>query len=462
MSKKADIQSILNTLSKEELVELIIDAAERDELLLNRIKTRYAMKQKGKSKEKDTIKAYTKRINQVVKTHTNGGFISRKGTGAFAADMVEILTDSSKADDVLVELEIAILILEETVTAVAYADDSDGDLQYIGDGAIGCVQAVVDEVVEEEPALRKKCFDRIIRCSYNPIFENWNDWIEELWVCCMEFADLPELREQLIQVIEARIENLQKKDAEYQDYEIQRLKRLLLDLIEDYGDEADAQRFLQDNMELSDFRQLTIDRYLEEGQAEAALTLAEEGEAKDTEWPGLVHQWKKARYAAYQALNRTEDERALAEELFFAGEYSCYADLERLAGDQKDELYARIKRALSEKQSWHAENNYIRLIEEKNDLPAQLEYITKYPMWIEDYAEKLAETYREEILAIYSQHILDFAHAGTNRKKYWVTARKIERYAKLAGKEGRDEMIRILSERYPKRIAMLDELSRVK
>ena len=60
------------------------------------------------------------------------------------------------------------------------------------------------------------------------------------------------------------------------------------------------------------------------------VQLCIEGEAVDKDYRGLVKDWKEYRYKAYEMLGEVEEQRQLAKELLFKGEFIYYQELKKL------------------------------------------------------------------------------------------------------------------------------------
>ncbi|MDO3413029.1 hypothetical protein QWJ34_24915 [Saccharibacillus sp. CPCC 101409] len=463
MTQQKKLQQAVSALDKQELIGIVLQAAERDEVLAQRLLMQDSKKSRGQKNPKRQSEEYRKLIKAIAKRcGDRHGFITVRDTRQFAEEVAAILDANTEDEDLFLELELAITVLEEAIRSFDYADDSNGDIGYVVDEALSKIGWITKNAELEESDMRERLFERLLELSRSDIFEEWSDWRLVVLRCCEDFAGLKGPRKRLIAEIEKSIARVKQEGRDYSGYEVESLNGMLLKLIEEYGEAEEAQRFLESRLELPSFRQAQIDRKMQEGDAKEALRLAEEGERLDRKLPGLVTQWKKARYAAYKKLNRKADCLQLAEELLLDGEYEYYAELEEWGETDKAELYEHVKSKLKEMDSWRMGDLYERLIEDHRDLPAQLEYVQANPERIEDYIGVLLSAYRDEVHTIFKNHIVQKASEASNRKKYWVVCRMIERYAKTAGRESRDELVGLLTERYASRPAMMDELSRIR
>ncbi len=352
------------------------------------------------------------------------------------------------------------LVLQEGVEAFQYADDSDGNIGMLVAESLDKVDDLASSLDGEDSSLQERFFDRLLTLSDSEIFEEWEDYKIELLRICVGLAGTEQLREQLKESIERQIQVCTHK--KYGGYTVEALLKLLLQLIRSYSSEEEADNFVKDHLQYTFFRQSAIEASMECGDYHHVLELAQEGERQDQQLPGLVTQWKKARYEAYKRLSLKNEQQLLARELLMGGDYAYYKDLELLAGEGKKELYHGILAELKNGTGWKAQGVYLKLIADKDDLEEMMAYLRTTPSAVEEYAARLSPNYPEEIERIYRGTIYAAAESSSNRQAYQRVCGMLTRYQTVFGKPSRDEIILQLKDQYTRRPAFLDELSRVK
>lgn len=170
--------------------------------------------------------------------------------------------------------------------------------------------------------------------------------------------------------------------------------------------------------------------------------------------------WKQFCYKALKRFSRKEEQKSLAKELFFDGDFKYYADMKDLADDQKT-FYKDLLSELKESSSRYRERLLLELIETENDIDELLQYVKKDPDYIERYAEQLIQYDEQFVIEIYIKHIEMGAAEASNRREYRFTCDKINRFAKIAGTERKQKVIVELKERYKRRPALVKELSKI-
>ncbi|MBY9079163.1 hypothetical protein KIH86_24385 [Paenibacillus sp. HN-1] len=407
------------------------------------------------------IQSFKKLITSVVKKHSGPeGLIGYRDTYGFTEDMLGLLGDANEVKKTEEKLEMTLVILEEAFEAFQYADDSDGEIGILIQQTLDSVWEIVNSLDQEEATDRKLVFKRLLMMGSSPVFQGWEEWRINLFNICAEFADMEPLRIQLRAAIESRL--AANQGEAYTDYANEGLLKILFRLVQQYEPQEQADKFVEDHLHYTFFRNWAIEESMERGDFGHALELAESGELLDKEFPGLVLKWKKARYDAYRELSLRRDQAALAKELLLDGEYSYYLELESLTEGDKDEFYHSMLVELKAARNWRARDVYLKLIHEKNDQAEMLDYVRANPDAIEEYAERLSTNYPEEIRQIYNQYIQRAARLSSNRSSYKRVCSMLRRYGRIAGKESQTEIIHQFRTEYGKRPAFMDELAKLK
>jgi hypothetical protein len=387
-------------------------------------------------------------------------FIHARAAGSFAVEMEGILQTARSRKDPVSGVEIALMIMEEAIKAFQYADDSNGDLGSL----ISQSQSVLEEIcstLDKSSNLRGGISTKLLKHADKKVFEGWEDFRIDLLNGCFLFADDEVFRERLRDKIESFLS--EKPNGFSSRYDKERLLQLLYRLLDEYGTDGEAMQFILENVHLPSFKEQLLEKYLQEGSYQKAVDVCLEGEKDDRQYPGLVARWKKYRYQAYKSLSMKEEQERLGRELLFNGEFGCYYDLKELAAGNHEQFYSELKKELKEAGGVYAEQIFLKLVEEENDMEALLEFVRNKPRYyIEQYAGKLEKDYKEDVLQIYKQYLFDQATEASNRRMYKEVGRKLNRYEKIAGKEKQMEVIDTLEDLNKNKPAFLDELKKIK
>lgn len=452
-NKRDTIHDVLNNLSKQELIHIIVNLALDDSTLENSLLFTYA---NGDSQLE--LKACQELIDAIVRKYTGRvGIIEYRDTGAFVHELEDIVEKARNMENVLVAVDIALLLLEEAIDAFSYADDSSGHIGSLATESLELIEEIVsrgDEIGNQ----RVKIFEKLLAQTDNEVFEDWLDYKVDLLSICSEFADDEILREQLITKIESMID--EDSGDRYSHYGKESMLQILFQLIEKYGTQEETEQFIYDHLQFTSFRETLLNKHLQDKNYEKVIELTKEGEKQDQNLPGLLSKWKKYRYKALKSLSLKEEQNILAKELFFNGDFDYYQDLKKLAANQS-EFYTNLKLELKKEKGWHASSLFLKLIEEENDLEEILKFVKDNPRYIEDYAEKLVKPFEEDTIEIYTNFIKSTASTSSNRRDYQGVCHKLTRYKKIAGKQKQVELINEFKVLYKRRPAFIDELGKI-
>ncbi|MFD2332706.1 hypothetical protein ACFSR7_25910 [Cohnella sp. GCM10020058] len=455
MTEISELDTILDRLSKEELVRIVAEVCEQDPMLKNSLLLKYG---EGKS-DKRQIQAFKKMIASVVKKYVGRQkFIPYRDVSGFAAELTNLLESIGDRHSRSLSLEMTFLMLEEGMEALQYADDSGGDIGQLIQESLGKIAQLANESREESETVRMSLFDRLVTLSESDIFDGWESNRIEVLEICVAFADLPQPREKLRGLLEEQLQ--ESADDGYKPFYQEKLlgivhRLLLLD------SEEEAERFAFAHIQYPSFRELIIDRLMESGDYRRVLEVAEEGERSDLSLPGRAAKWKRKRYEAYKKLSLKQEQAAIGKELLLNGEYAYYEELAVLAGEKEEAFYRGIVEELREAGDWRSKGVYLRLILEKNDLPELMQYVRAYPSEIEAQAERLAPDYLREVMGIYEKQIERQAENANERKGYKAVCGVIKRYKKIAGASRQAEIVSRLKAAYGRRPAFMEELAKL-
>ncbi|MBD3920961.1 hypothetical protein H8B09_19500 [Paenibacillus sp. PR3] len=456
MKRQQDVIKVLNELSKEELIRIIVKLAEQDDLFKNSLLVKYVQGKDGAQQ----LALLKKLMDAIVDKYTGEeGFIPYRDTHLFAQDMLNLLDEADSEMDSGSALEVVLMVLREGVASFQYADDSNGDIGMLVEECLERIRAIVSGLQDEDLSSQANIFERLLNVCNSDIFEGWDNFETDMLQICTEFACEQSFRQQLKEAIEQKI--AVAAQMKYGDYTVEALLQLLFQLLKDYGSLEEVNKFMEEHLQYSSFRELAIEQALRGKDYRRVIQLAEEGEQQDQRLAGLMSKWQNYRYAAYKKLSLRNEQMQLAQELLLNGDYTYYQELESLAEGDKEDFYRAILIELKKSGNWRTRDVYLKLISDKDDRDEMLAYVRSNPSAIENYAARLSADYNEEVERIYSNYIYKAAGSSTNRKEYKQVCAMIKRYRKVFDSSGQSQIVGKLRNEHSKRPAFLDELSKV-
>ncbi|AWZ48605.1 hypothetical protein C3495_07135 [Clostridiaceae bacterium 14S0207] len=456
VTKLPEINEVLNTLSKENLIKIIIELTESNTTLKNNLILRYS-----KGTKEQELKKCKMFIESIVSKYTSReGFVSYNETYNFVNEMQNVLEKSRNTDDILLALDIAFLLLNESIEAFEYADDSNGNIGCLISQTIDLIKELLTDNVNLDIKLRENIFNKLIKESDNKIFDGWEDYSIDILSLCVKFADVECLRNKLIMKLKHNL--AQNSNNAYERYNNEQTLTIMFQVINLYGTKEESLEFIKQNLKYSSFRELLIDKFIQEKNFYKVIELAIEGERQDKRLQGLVLKWKKIRYEAYKKLSLKEEQKILAKELILQGNFDYYKELKELITYDKTIFYNNLKQELKNNEGWYNKSIYLNLIVYEKDFDEIAEFVRENPQYIEQYDEILLERSKDEVIELYKKYIKLKAEFSSNRKNYQGVCRILRKYKKIAGKNNFETIVNELIGLYRKRPAFLDELSKIR
>ncbi|WP_419954279.1 SWIM zinc finger family protein [Neobacillus niacini] len=451
-----DLKQVLAEQNKDELVRILLEISDDYPDIEKRLLFKFA-------NNEDEITASKKLIREYINNAKRNGFIDWRHVD-YALQGAEMTLNKAREKIEIGDSETAVLLALEVLSPVVrmlqYCDDSNGGVSFIMNRAISAIEQGVSTSLEQlDEKEQKKLFEVILKEALKKQYDGWSDWRFGLLNVCTIFSHKKDMRKKL----EKQLETLeQKADSSWSErYEKKQVKLLQFEIIEKCDGTSAAEKFINKNINISDFREKAITRALENGDYEKVLELSISGEEVDKSFPGLVNKWREYRYQAYEGLGDVENQRKLAYEFLFSNRYSYYAKLKELYNhDEWNEVLGRIIESF-EKERYQS-SVYIDILKEEKLTKQIIEYCKKHKSIIIDLYPYLLENHFEEANDLFIQYIELSAEGTSDRRGYRNVCKHIKTYKKAFGAIHSHKLIGALKQKYQKRPAFIDELGKIR
>lgn len=454
--KEPDLKSVLLNQQKDKLIRIILELSEEYPEIEKSLLFKY-----GESK--DEIAASKKLIREYINNAKRGGFIDwRHADQAVQGAELTLEKAREKIDMGATEsaVQLAIIVLSPVLKMLQYCDDSNGTVGDVMNEAVHTIElAITTNMNQLNEKEQKKLFDAILKEALKNYYDGWTDWRFGLLNICTKFSQNRDLRKKLEKQLEALF---QAADQSWSGkFEKEQVKLLQLNIIETCDGVEAAEKFIYENIALSDFREKAITIEFRKGEYEKVIQLCLDGEKVDQEFAGLVYQWKEHRYQAYEMLGDIEKQRQLAKELLYPNNFKYYLKLKGLYSSNEWEVVLKTMIEEFEKQSYQP-SIYLEIIKEENLTSKILEYCKNRSAYITDLYPYLMGNYLEEANQLFINFIEMSAQEASDRKAYKKVCSFIKTYKKAFGVIHSHKLIGDLRQKYPRRPAFLEELGKIK
>jgi hypothetical protein len=455
--KKADLKAILSNLPKAELINIILDISKDYREIDKRLMFKYTS---GKDKIANSKKLIKEYIN---KTKYRGLIEWRNVDEAVqgAEITLEEAYEKMKDGEIKTAVLLCITILSTVVEMLEYCDDSSGVVGAIIEQSLAIIDeaslAAINLLNENQ---QKELFNAIFEEALN---ERYREWIElriRLLGICIYFSKNENLRIKLEQQLNRMLKGITNHSWQ-EEYEIENIKRLQLELIEQHDGKGRALQFIMDNIQFSPFREKAIAFLFEKEKYQEVIQLCKDGEELDREYGGLVQKWKKYRLQAYEELGDIRGQRKLMLEFLYNNEHDYYLKLKKLyQPDEWREIQEEILDTFRNQS--YPPSAYLKILKIENMKEELLEYCRAHLSSIQDLYPFLMEDYFEEVNELFIKYIEMEAEQARDRRKYKNVCSMIQTYKKACGEVQAQRVINQLKQKYQRRPAFIDELGKLK
>jgi hypothetical protein len=458
---KEELSRILSKQSKGQLIELLTLLADSSEAVRDYLQAEYI----SGSKEKDKWVGLMQR--HIEKAMDKDGFISYRDCHALegACKVLERVQRAFAEGDYELGGDLALCVLHEMVELLDYADDSNGDIGDVMYEAHGLLAGIGDYLLSG--SVRERCFQMALAEADDSVYDGWIEWRMNLLHVCVDLAATPDNRRSLEQCLNRIMAKIKKQQGERadswgRDYDAEEVALVRYKVIIKFDGPKKATDFLHENISFSRFRKLAIQLAISTEEYELAENLTFEGEKQDKALPGLVQQWKEARFEVYQRAGQLKKMRTLGLELALAGDFDYYIRLKELYDSVEwIGIYPGIIESIA-KHTGYVRDIYSKILIEEKEWRKLLEYVQDNPVWIIEFYRHLLKDYRVEVYKVFMRLISDEARVAANRKDYQKVCSHLRLLAKVGGEKEASELIETFMQIYKRRPAFQEELLGVK
>ena len=445
------IEELLADQPRDVLANLLITLAARSPLVAQQIRMVF-----GPRDPTETLSECRRLLRETINLHTDGyGFLEYEAVGAVVNGSTPVadLAASVAAQDPVLAIDIYLLLVEEMVTLLQTADDSDG---LVG-GAIEDALAAIDAVIGDEALsadTKERAFEHLLAAAGRPFLADWPDWEVGIASMASRLVGSAAMREEWERAL------LDGRGGRVDSYRSEQLDILLhtLTLRLEGPEEADA--FLLDRHHHPTFREVAIRDALNGGRYDDAIVLADAGIEADLPrnlW-GLVARWRQLKYEAALQSGQEELTRQTARELFLGGQTEYYEALRSTYPEKAWEgVWRGMLDELDRKPGWPG-TPYLHVIAVEHDTPRILEYCRRNPRALEQFLGDLLPTHRDEVAELWRHDIERHGEMASTRTAYQAIAQSLRRMAKAGLSDEARELTDRLLTQYPRKSALREEL----
>ncbi len=449
------VRELLGKLSHDDLKQFILEQCIGNPSFRQIFISGFAYLVSEESKE-----MYKKQIQSFI-TSVEGrrGYIDWTGAGVIGKAVESLLFTAEKHFDQAhyqSTIYIACAVMEEMTPLLNYVDDSNGAIGGTIDQAFELLNQVAQAEIPDK--LRLELLGYCITTFGKNIYEDW-DW----HLGMLDLASRIVKTESEGNKVIARIDK-SKASA----YTLERVQLIKWELLLKIKGTEEAERFLIDNLANSRLRTIAIEAAIKDKNYEKAIGFAQDGIKSDAkEKPGVAYTWYD--WLLKIAMIQHDPDRIIeyARILFVKSnqhgqDYYQLLKITVLPDRWKIFVEAIITDFQKDSRGYHFDEISGIFINEKWwDRLFDLLKTKPSLQYIEAFEKYLASGYAKELVELYANGIIQLLIRSSDRNQYQEACRYLRRMKKLGGNDKCNDLSRKIRAEYPRRSALLDELSRV-
>lgn len=452
-NKQNDVEIILDQLSLNQLKEYLKNKMDLDDTLKIHFLNSFSFLNPSAT----SVEYYTKQIKKILRSAEDSyGYLNWEGANKVVQAINPLFEMSEKY--VLIEnyklaININMALLIESMFVPEYSTEMDVD---------HLPTAAYDNLIEIA-ALQLSENDRVYLLEFclenaqKKTFKNYS-WHIQFFQLAVDLTNNTKEGEKLLEIIES---------MQFEDHHKEHVELVQLQIIEKFKPTKEVKQFKLKIRHNASIRKMLIEEALSHKDYETAHNYAIEGAAYELQnnRPGLVSTWVDWQLKIAQQQNNKEEIIRLAKKRLFdnwRSEQDYFLLLKKTVAKKEwtsflNHLIIEIKNS----SNWQTHNLLPKIyIREKMYAPL-LEIVKSDPGFhtITMYEKHLIKDYKKEIIDLYEHAIFQFLEDNEGRSKYRKAVSYIQKIKNMGATEVSKSIVSRLKQLYPRRRALLEELS---
>lgn len=401
--------------------------------------------------EHPQFKEIKEQLKVLIRRHSDRGFLPYGGSNRVGAEMVAILERAEAMDDPVLAFDIEIMLVKEGIKLLAHADDSAGSL---GEAIRFSIQALAALCETADETNRKYFFETLLKTAKLQGMRDWADFGFRLLKAAVVLVRDEKQAQKVYEVCGSF--GTMFSGSKYPDEHL--ITYQIVERLE--GPEA-SDRYLMENLEVFEVRELAVNKALERKDYALAEQLCVQAMSQRKEWGDRNLKWAQFLESIYTETNDSEKLEGVVHYILLLGKTLYYPKL-KLLYEAKGIWEQKREPLLQELSIKLMSQDYASLLNQAGELEKLLDLLREDKYLIQYYGKQVAKDFPKETYLLYEAFILDQAKEATERRRYRETCKLLQEYFEAGAREASLRLLDRLSEMYPRRPAMQDELDKLK
>lgn len=355
-------------------------------------------------------------------------------------------------------------ILEEMVSLLQQADDSNGEIGSIIEEALEGLSICARLV---KGALRQEMLDYLFTEFEHKRYDEWSDWRWNFLEIAAQIVTTSDERDRLFKKLDQAMKKSEgNSDSWSNRYDIETILKIKLTVLERQGQDKEVEDFLNEHIFYPAMRQRAIEKAFERKDYILVKKLSQEGIAlgKQQKLPGIVNSWNVWILRAAEAEHDIPEVKKYTIALFIdTGDFDYYKRYKKCFSS--DEWKAEVEHVINlvRKSKEYSKDVVAQILihEQRWDdlLTLTKKDVDSYTL--EHYERYLISRFSKELASMYEKVIVEELAPEAGRSNYRRTCQFLRRMKKVGAQERVKALIEELSIKYKSRPTFLEEIRRI-
>jgi len=168
------------------------------------------------------------------------------------------------------------------------SDDSSGTIGGVIEQGFSLIDEIID-TTEFNISQKGVIFENLMKEASHRRYDGWSDWRLNFLESCSRISDTSKLRNKLEKHM-ALLRKKENSDSWIGSYFAEKVNQIRYNMILQNDGEQKALEFIEQNLQFSSFRKMTIERAMKNNDYEQVIKLTLDGEAKDKSFSNIYTQ----------------------------------------------------------------------------------------------------------------------------------------------------------------------------
>ena len=442
------LEEMLESLTKESLVKIIADLANKD----SKIKTKLYNKFASSLNKNTDVETETDKI--IYDYSDRDGFVNYDVCYDMCMEIDAVVNDEFdlyKDNGSLEHIKNLLIINHKTISLMDKCDDSDGGITTILCNIKESLFIACNDILYSND--EEKCIEFLSIICNEVKNKDYDYWLEskcDLLNIAVQFSKYN--KSKVLEILDDFINQYEKE----QKYYLSNAVLLKFKFLEMNENEKSAEEFLYRYSYVDDICEHFVKKYIDEKKYDLAENLCID-KIKNTDYP---KRWESLLSTVYEESKQFDKQLKIELDSLLNGNANSYMTVKKLM--KKFDLWNKnrddLLKKLSQKLSVY---DYADVLRDEKEYDKLLNLVQTHRFLMKSYFPYIVTEYPEDAYKLYFDYIICLAQRSSSRKEYQSCCKEIKSLYDAGGTAEAKRLVMFLKNKYPQKPAFIDELNKL-